>query len=216
MPVSMESNFGKNLRFIFLMTDLDFIIKGQDFHDDRSKFYYAWTRFIINSRDIHDCRSRFYYERLRFHDSRSIFSWRLVEIFMMTGSDFIMNGWDFHNDRLEILLSMVEILMATGRDFIMNSRDFYDDGLRFYYKWSRFWWEKIKTFYDQSRFSNWHVEILLWKVEVFMMIGWNFIMSTWDVLDNNLRFYLFTPGVTQEIQDTGQCKISPFCFYVWS
>ena len=74
MPVSMESNFGKNLRFIFLMTDLDFIIKGQDFHDDRSKFYYAWTRFIINSRDIHDCRSRFYYERLRFHDSRSIFS----------------------------------------------------------------------------------------------------------------------------------------------
>ena len=27
----MESPFGQNLRFIFMMTDPDFIIKGQDF-----------------------------------------------------------------------------------------------------------------------------------------------------------------------------------------
>ena len=70
---------------------------------------------------------------------------------MMTGWYFILNGRDFFCWHVDILVWTVEIFMMTGRDFIiyhtfmmtgqdvfMNGRDFHDDRLKFYYDWSKF------------------------------------------------------------------------------
>ena len=69
---------------------------------------------------FHDDKSRFYYDRLRFSWCQiGILLW-MTEIFMITGQDFIMNGWDFHDVRSRILLWMTEIFMMIGQDFHNN------------------------------------------------------------------------------------------------
>ena len=85
----MERHFGQKLRFIFM-------IAGQDFHDNRSRF--SWWQveiFMMTCRD--------------FHDNRSRFLWWRVEIFIMKGQEFNMNGRDFHVDRSRFLWWQAEI-----------------------------------------------------------------------------------------------------------
>ena len=43
--ISIKRRFGQKLRFIFMMTDRDFITKGRDFHDERSRFFDTRSRF---------------------------------------------------------------------------------------------------------------------------------------------------------------------------
>ena len=41
----MEGQLGQNVKFVFMITDLDFIINGWDFHDDKLTIYYEKWRF---------------------------------------------------------------------------------------------------------------------------------------------------------------------------
>ena len=116
----------------------------------------------------------------------------MVEISMMKGRDFIINGRDFQdNNRLRFSWWYVEILLWTIKVFMMTG-------------WIFSWWLveillwkavifKIIAGWDihdhRSRFSWWQVKILLWTVEIFMMTGQDFIINGLDFHDSKSWFY---------------------------
>ena len=87
--------------------------------------------------DIYWGRLRFYYERLRF-------SWKQIEIFMMTKVEIFMmtlSNSDFYDDRSSFSWWQVEIFMIAGQDF-------YDNRLRFS------WWFQVKNFSARETSHN--------------------------------------------------------------
>ena len=122
-----------------IMNYQDFIMKkGQDFHDDRSRF--SWWQvelFMMAGRDFYDM-SRFLSWQLEIFMMvpGQDFSWRQLDIFMMTGKDFydsrlrfscwqvdifMMAGRNFYNEKSKRLWGQVEIFMMTGWDFSFRS-----------------------------------------------------------------------------------------------
>ena len=89
-----------------MMTGWDFLMKGQDFHDDRSRF--SWLQVEVSWWQV------------------KILLWT-VNIFMTTSRDFIINGRGLHDYRPRFSWWQVEIFMVAGRYFVMNGQYFHAD-----------------------------------------------------------------------------------------
>ena len=117
---------------------------------------------------------------------------------MMTGKGFHSHRLKFYYEgwwRVEILLWTVEIFMMTRRDFIMNGRDFIVKG-PFIRTSQGFRDGRWKFYYERSRISWWHVEILLWRfswwqVKNFVFTSENFIFLLLDVVSVQGFIFLF-------------------------